>query len=97
MKKYLLRLPEENFEYISKKAEKENLSVNEYINKIIENDISEKLLTEDSIEMKRLIKKLETTLNDQIKSINDLNNWYEINTNILFELLGVEKNNGKKK
>ncbi|OFS64727.1 hypothetical protein [Nosocomiicoccus sp. HMSC09A07] len=97
MKKYLLRLPEENFEYISKKAEKENLSVNEYINKIIENDISEKLLTEDSIEMKRLIKKLETTLNDQIKSINDLNNWYEINTNILFELLGVEKINEEKK
>ena len=53
MKKYLLRLPEENFEYISKKAEKENLSVNEYINKIIENDISVQKFT--SAKMKNLL------------------------------------------
>lgn len=53
MKKYLLRLPEENFEYISKKAEKENLSVNEYINKIIENEISVQKFT--SAKMKNLL------------------------------------------
>ena len=46
-------MEEEKFLFLEKKAEKENLSVNEYINKIIENDISVQKFT--SAKMKNLL------------------------------------------
>lgn len=53
MKRINLRMEEEKFLFLEKKAEKENLSVNEYINKIIENDISVQKFT--SAKMKNLL------------------------------------------
>lgn len=90
--KFLLRIPDEVHAYFSVKAKEKNLSMNEYFNLILENEMTSQTMYSNQLEIQRLLIELKNILKNQVKVVDENNKWNEIQTNMIYELLGVEEN-----
>jgi len=90
--KFLLRIPDETHAYFLSKAKEKNISLNQLFNSILENEMTSQSMYSNQLETKRLLIELKSVLENQINVIDENNKWNEIQTNIIYELLGVDKN-----
>ena len=88
MKRINLRMEEEKFLFLEKKAEKLNLSMNEYINKVLDDELISDNYYSVILENKRIHIDLINIIKKQNELINELNTWHEIHANMLKEILG---------
>jgi len=87
-----VRIPDEIHSYILKKCKSKNISMNEYINNLLVEDMNSNSNYANQLEIKRLLIELRSVLENQIKVIDENNKWNEVQTNMIYELLGVDKN-----
>lgn len=91
MKRINLRMEEEKFLFLEKKAKKLGLSINEFINKVLDDELISENYFSMFIENKRTHNDLINVIKKQNELINELNIWHEIHANMLKEILGGEK------
>jgi len=89
--KFLLRIPDEVHAYFSVKSKEKNISMNEYFNLILENEMTSQTMYSNQLEIQRLLIELKNILKNQVEVIDENNKWNEIQTNMIYELLGVEE------
>lgn len=87
-----VRIPDEIHSYILKKCKSKNISMNEYINNLLVEDMNSNSNYANQLEIKRLLIELRSVLENQIKVIDENNKWNEVQTNMIYELLGVDIN-----
>lgn len=90
--KFLLRIPDETHAYFLSKAKEKNISLNQLFNLILENEMASQSMYSNQLETRRLLIDLKEILNNQIEVIDENNKWNEIQTKMIYELLGVDKN-----
>ncbi|UJS28993.1 hypothetical protein L2Z53_12085 (plasmid) [Macrococcoides canis] len=91
MDRLTVRFEDANVYFLMKKkcAEK-NISINKYINNLIEDDIKTNKILKMENDFNNFTKNLEDILGKQIHLLNNLNTWHQINGQLLKEILEEE-------
>ncbi|CAD2072578.1 MULTISPECIES: hypothetical protein [Bacillales] len=89
MHTYLLRIDKEKFKLLEQKSKDLDLSVNAYINKLIDEQLQSVLQKNTNIEMFSRINHLINVVDKQTIELNKLSHANEITVNILADLFGI--------
>lgn len=88
MKRINLRMSEEKYLFLEKKAEKLDMSLNQFINKVLDDELTSESYFSFYLDNKRVNDDLIEIIKNQNNLLVELNTWHEIHANMLKEILG---------
>jgi hypothetical protein len=91
MHAYLLRLDKEKFSYIEEKSKQLEISVNTYINQLIDEQIESVLQKNRNIEVLSRLNHLINVVDKQTIELNKLSHANEITVNLLADIFGINE------